>query len=139
VLTLRCDRRVIAVLIALGAAAYWLLPNAHCCDKPDEELEALTSAARGGQLDAIRALLERAGRDGIPALEEYWALDGALRGDASLRAAYVGSYRTRFTAEQQKLVLSRINEERRMPAAACLLSTLSGSPQVPSPTCVTLQ
>ena len=116
---------VIAIIVAVGIAAYFLLPTAHCCGGNSQEEAALTAAAAAGQLGAIRASFERARKDGVPALEEHWALQGALRGDEQLRKMYVEFYRTRFSEDRRRQVLAQISKENDLPGTACLASVLA--------------
>ncbi|MBG9386648.1 hypothetical protein [Caenimonas aquaedulcis] len=113
------------LLVAIGIAGYFFLPTAHCCDEDDPESAALVSAANAGKMEAIQALFERAQRDKIPALEENWALIGALRGDQKMRQTYVSFYRTRLSSEQRSRVLSYIGGVTDMPGKPCLLADLT--------------
>jgi len=114
---------VFAVLVGL----FFLLPKTNCCDESDLQLEELTNRAVAGQLDAITMLYERAKREGVEPSEEYWALEGALRGDQRLRRAYVEMFKTRADSERQQRLLRIIKERSAMPGAPCLLESL-GAP-----------
>jgi hypothetical protein len=113
-----------AMILTLVAALFFL-PKVRCCEQDSAELEALTRAAADGQVAAIRALFERARKDGVPALEEHWALEGALRGDEQLRNAYIALFRTRFTDDRRKQVIARLSNEKNVTGAACLIAVLS--------------
>jgi len=113
--------------VALLVGGFFLLPHAHCCDKESPEIERLTGLAIAGDLDAIRALYQQARRDGTDASEEQWALEGALRGDKELQAAYVNLFATRFSEERRQRVVERVRAKAAMPGATCLLDSITQS------------
>lgn len=116
---------LLAVIPVFLVVAFLLLPKRNCCDDADPELEALTTRAMAGQLDAINALYQRAKADGVQPMEEHWALEGALQGDKSLRQTYAQMFKTGIDADRKKRILKSISERTEMPGTSCLLATLN--------------
>ena len=122
------SRLLFALLIIVPvflAAVFFLLPKTNCCDDADPELEALTTRAGAGQLDAINMLYQRAKVEGVQPMEEHWALEGALHGDKRLREVYVEIFKTRVDADRKQRLLTVITGRAEMPGAPCLIATLS--------------
>lgn len=123
---------LLVILPMFLAGVFFLLPKTNCCDDADPELEALTSRAVAGQLDAINVLYQRAKAEGVQPMEEHWALEGALQGDKSLRRAYVEMFKTRIDADRQQRLLAGISRRAEMPGAPCLIATLNETSTVSS-------
>lgn len=113
------------IIMLLLAAALFSLPKKSCCDDADPELEALTARAMAGELDAIKVLYQRAKTEGVQPMEEYWAMEGALRGDKALRDAYVKIFHSRMDADRKQRLLAAMKDRSAMPGATCLLAMLS--------------
>lgn len=121
----------IAVL-ALFTSLFFVLPKTNCCDELDPQVEELTNRATAGQLDAITTLYERAKKAGVEPNQEYWALEGALRGDRALRLAYIEMFKTRIDPDRQQRLLTIIKERSAMPGTPCLLESLEMSSPINS-------
>lgn len=104
---------------------FFLLPKHNCCDDPNPELEALTTRAFAGELDAINELYQRAKIEGVEPNEEYWALEGALKGDKKLHRAYVKIYKTRVSADRKQQLLESVVARSDMPGAPCLIEMMN--------------
>lgn len=115
-----------AASVLLGITGiFFLLPKTNCCDERDWILEEMTSRASAGDLPSIRYLYARARTEKVPPQEEYWALEGALQGDRSLRLAYSGIFNTIYTDERKQWMINHIRQNRsNLPGSHCLVVLL---------------
>lgn len=117
-----------AAVLALLVGLFFLLPKTkNCCDAFAPELEKLIIRGHAGDIDAIATLHAKAKKEGIKAEEELWALEGGLRGNETLRRAYVEIFKSEINPERRQRLLATIKASE-MPGAPCLLDSLEGSP-----------
>ncbi|MFZ6723728.1 hypothetical protein [Undibacterium sp. Ji49W] len=113
--------------LATLTGLFFLLPQSHGDeDFVDPQIKLMQQKADDGDLPSISALYQYEKNRGIVALEEYWALQGALLGDTALRQVYIDFF-NQFDAQQKQRILEIIREHQDKPGADCLLASLENA------------
>lgn len=115
---------ILLLIMLVLSGAFFLLPKSNCDDEPDPQLERLIDRAYSGEIEAVAALYRINKQKRIDPLEEYWALKGALLGDAGIQKEYVTIFQSRLNATEQQRVIKSIEAEIKMPGALCLLEMI---------------
>jgi hypothetical protein len=127
-------RRVIVSigLLVLALGGVFLILPVSDCEEMNAQEKKLTELAGQGDLHAVSALFALSRQRQVPALEEVWALEGALLGDPGFQKEYVIFFKTRFDRTRQERVIKYLQEKRDKPGAKCLTSLLTGVPPQPA-------
>ncbi|MBC3915986.1 hypothetical protein H8L32_00685 [Undibacterium sp. CY18W] len=116
---------ITGVAATILTLVFFLLPQNNCDDTQDPQILALIKRAETGDLQAISALYAYDKERGVEPLAEYWALQGALLGDARLRGKYVEIFKTKFGSEQQSNIMEMLKDKASMPGTVCLIAFLT--------------
>ena len=111
--------------VALLAGFLIWLPKPKCGEYIDPSVKLLMEQAKLHDRLAINTLWSKSRADGVQALEEYWALKGALLNDSALLDEYVSLVSVRYDLERTSRVISNIKLEPDSPGKLCLLKLLA--------------